>query len=271
MIEIIAEIGVNHNGNADVAADMIGAAAACGCNTVKFQLWNTERVYPRDRWDEMKRLELSRDNIVSLMAVAKKHNVKFLCTPDDIEDAQFLHEIGVERIKIGSSNITNMPLLKVVAAFTRPVIISTGACSLDEMVCAVDYMRRRTHVTVMHCTSCYPPPLEEMNLRMIISLQTLFFGCPVGLSDHSGIGPSLASIMALGMGARTFETHFTLDSNQEGPDHKSSLDMPRMKMYVEALRFGALALGDGYKRIMPCERKNRAEYERFVDQQSVSC
>lgn len=264
MIEIIAEMGVNHNGSRDTAFALVDAAIGAGCMIVKTQLWNTERVYPRERWDEMKRLELSQMDIAHLKHYCDMHGVELIVTPDEIEDAQFLKEIGVKRIKTSSQDITNIPFLRGVAALGLPMIVSTGACDWFEMMIAMREIRGVSGEwpSILHCVSCYPAPLAEMNLRVIPFLWRTF-GRNVGLSDHT-IG-SDAAIMALALGARIFEKHLTLDRNQDGPDHKASAMPDELWYYVQILKQCEAALGDGEKRVMSCEVSNRAQFDKFIE------
>ncbi len=264
-IEIIAEIGVNHNGDFNTAVELVHAAVAAGVTTAKFQLWDTESVYPRERWDEMKALELSSRQMVELHDICRQAGIRFLCTPDNIDDAVFLKHIGVDRLKIGSSNVTNQPLLKNIATLGLPVILSTGACEFAEMSQAV-HLLKNVPLAIMHCLSAYPAPLAQMNLLVIRDLQKRYRR-PIGFSDHTL--DETAALIALGLGARTFEKHLTLDRTQPGPDHKASMDAMQMKWYVSALRDGATALGSGVKQLMPCEVENRKEYDRFVAQQAA--
>lgn len=265
MVEIVAEIGVNHDGSMDKALQLMEAAQDAGCNTVKYQLFSAERSYAPERCEEMKRLELSRDNIKELKRAAELMKIGFLCTPDDLDDARFLRDIGVERIKIGSSNVTNLPLLRAVAAFDVDVILSTGACSQFEVAKAVQQFGRINcgELILLHCVSAYPAPLSQMNMRAINMLAA--YGYPVGLSDHT-LGTD-AAVMALAMGACIIEKHLTLDRNADGPDHWASIEPDEMKRFVETLRHCEIALGDGPKRVMPCEEENRKAYEAFVARQ----
>lgn len=263
-LEIIAEIGVNHNGDFDTAVKLIHAARDAGATTAKFQLWKTERVYPPARWEEMKRLELTREQIKELRNVCILDGIHFLCTPDTYDDAVFLKQIGCDRLKIGSSNVTNARLLRALNELGLAVILSTGACEEYEMAHAVTALRS-VPLTIMHCVSAYPAPYDQLNLLVIRQLHRRFRR-PVGFSDHTV--SSSAALIALGLGARTFEAHLTLDWNQRGPDHRASFEPLMFKQYVEALRYCAKALGSGVKTIMPCELNNRAEYDRFVRAQA---
>jgi N,N'-diacetyllegionaminate synthase len=261
MIEIIAEIGVNHNGDYMTAAKLVEMAKSAGCDTVKFQCWNTERVYPPERWAEIKRLELSRAVIKDLKSLATNYGLRFLCTPDDAEDARFLKSINVERIKIGSSNVTNLPLLCEVGNYGLPIILSSGACSWEEFRAAISAVWVAPELTLMHCVSAYPARLCELNLTMV-KVYDKRFKRITGFSDHT-VGTE-AALVALGLGARVFEKHLTLDRFQPGPDHLSSFTPYQMREYCSVLREAAVGLGDGVKQILPCEADNRREYERFV-------
>jgi len=262
-IEIIAEIGVNHMGSVAHAHGLIEHAKNCGCDTVKFQLWDTEKVYPRERWEQMKKLELPRGCFQELKAHAEDLGLRFLCTPDTYNDAVFLKQIGVERLKIGSSNVTNLTLLRAINELGLPVILSTGACDFSEMTAAVVALRRSL-VTIMHCVSAYPTPEDQLNLMAIRHLVSRWYhNRTIGFSDHSSYGP-VPALVALGLGARVFERHMTTSNELPGPDHKASATVSEMHIYVEMLRWGARCLGDGVKQLMPCEVENRREYDRFV-------
>jgi len=265
-IEIIAEIGVNHMGSVPHAHGLIEHAKNCGCDTVKFQLWDTEKVYPPERWAEMKKLELPRECFQELKAHAEYLGLRFLCTPDTYNDAVFLKQLGVERLKIGSSNVTNLTLLRAINELGVPVILSTGACTLAEMEAAVMTLRRSL-VTIMHCVSAYPTPEDQLNLMFIRHLVARWHHTrTIGFSDHSSWGP-VPALVALGLGARVFERHLTTSKELPGPDHKSSAEISEMHSYVEMLRWGARCIGEGDKRLMPCEVENRREYDRFVAMQ----
>lgn len=251
-IEIIAEIGVNHNGNLSDAQSLIYNAKSCGCDTVKFQLFHGDR-YPQFQIDAV--------IMRMLKTVAGNSGIRFLCTPDDIIDARALRDMGCERIKVGSSNVTNEALLREIASYGLPVLLSTGACERDELMLAVRLLRD-VPLTIMHCVSAYPAPVDQMNLSLIAKMRTNF-ARPIGLSDHTP-DDSLAACVALGLGARVFEKHFTLNKQQPGPDHAMSLDVWQMQAYVHDLHAAASMLGDGIKTIMPCEVDNRRDYEQFV-------
>lgn len=263
-IEIIAEIGVNHNGNAATAMEMIYTAKTIGVDTVKFQCFHGDR-YPD--------LQFAASEWFRLRDAARSFGLRFLVTPDDWDDVQFLvHGLEVDRIKIGSSNVTNLPLLGKIGQLDIPIILSLGASTAVELADAQRALGPPFGVipqsfTVMHCVSAYPAPTDQLNLSVILEL--VDGGFDVGFSDHT-LANARASLVALGLGARVFEKHFTLRIDQPGPDHEMSLDPAQMRAYVRDLRDGAAMLGDGYKRIMPCEMENRKEYERFVAKQRVT-
>lgn len=269
VIEIIAEIGVNHDGSFTRAIELIDAAKDCGCDTVKFQLWSTERVYPRERWSEMKALEFTRAAIAELKLYCDRIGIGFLCTPDELDDAVFLKSIGCARIKTSSQDVTNTAFLRGVAALGLPMIVSTGAASMPEVRKAhfvVSNEQSHTRVlpiTLLHCVSAYPAPLDQMNLRVVANMRWFNPSATViGLSDHT-IGTT-AALLALALGATVFEKHLTHDVCARGPDHAASANPALMKWYVAALREAERALGDGNKRVMPCEVENRKQYEAFI-------
>lgn len=261
-IEIIAEIGVNHNGDIGIARELIRRAKHAGCDTVKFQLWSAERSWPSD--PQMAKLELKASDMAQLMDCARNIGIRFLCTPDDEIDACALHTMGVERFKIGSSNVTNLPLLDKIASYGKPVILSTGACTYHEMREAICTFPSRK-LTIMHCVSTYPAYMRDLNLLSIRVLRRDFGRSAVGFSDHTS-GDS-AALIALGLGARVFEKHFTLKSSGDGPDHHMSLEPEEMADYVRDLREGAAALGESFKQVLPCEQDNREGYLAFVRRQ----
>lgn len=261
-LEIIAEIGVNHNGKYDIALQLIAAAKEAGCDTVKFQLFHGDR-YPN--------LQLTLEELRGCKTAAEGLGLRFLCTPDDIEDANALYGMGVERIKIGSSNVTNLTLLEHVRDFGLPVLLSTGACTFEECRRAVKVFWGHVPLTVMHCLSAYPPPYPYTQMNLGFLKQLSFWEDSVGFSDHT-VGSYIACL-AYALGARVFEKHLTLEEfktalgHRTGPDHMASCDPREMENYVHFLREMVEIMGDGNKRVMPCEEENRAEYLRFVERQ----
>lgn len=276
---IIAEAGVNHNGDLAEAFKLVDAAVEAGCDAVKFQTWITELVYSRDKsikpeyqvrttgsteseFDTVKKLELPFDAFRRIKEYCDQKGILFFSTPDETASADFLAGIGAGLMKTSSQDVTNTPFLRHVARLGMPVIFSTGACTLTELAAGVETILGETRdLVILHCVSSYPAPVEEMNLSVIPNLRNMF-GCPVGLSDHTtGVEAACA---AVALGARIFEKHLTLDKAMAGPDHQASLDPREMAAYCRTLRSIRTALGDGVKRIMPSEAANRTAFSRYI-------
>lgn len=276
---IIAEAGVNHNGDFDTALRLVDAAIEAGCDAIKFQTWITEKVYSRDKsikpeyqkrttskdeseFDTIKQLELSYEDFSRIKNYCDKKGILFFSTPDEEDSADFLAHLGVGLMKTASQDVTNTPFLRHVARLGMPVIFSTGACTLVELAEGVETILAETNeLVILHCISSYPAPVEEMNLMFIKNLHRMF-GHPVGLSDHS-LGTE-AACAAIALGACVFEKHFTLDKSMSGPDHQASLDPVEMRNYCQTLRSIRASLGDGVKRIMPSEQNTRKAFRRFM-------
>ncbi|MHB1530115.1 MAG: N-acetylneuraminate synthase family protein [Acidiferrobacteraceae bacterium] len=276
---IIAEAGVNHNGDLETAFRLVDAAVSAGCDAVKFQTWVTEKVYSRDKsikpnyqarttdagesvFDTIRNLELSYEDFGRVKRYCDQKGILFFSTPDETESADFLADLGVELIKTASQDVTNVPFLAHVARLRIPLIFSTGACTLTELAEGVEAILAETNeLVILHCVSSYPAPMEQMNLSVIPNLQKMF-GCPVGLSDHTAGAEAACASVALG--ARIFEKHLTLDKSMSGPDHQASLTPEEMRQYCRSLRSVRTALGDGIKRIMPCEEDTRRAFRRFA-------
>ncbi len=272
---IIAEAGVNHNGELGMAKQLIDVAAQAGADLVKFQTFNADRLVtqsarkagyqivitdPDETQHEMlHRLELSIDMHKELITHCDKRNIVFFSTGFDIESIDLLVSLGLNRFKIPSGEITNLPYLRHIGRFGKPVILSSGMATMDEIEMAVDVLEQagtsRKNITVLHCTSEYPTPINEVNLTAMLSIQKAF-NIEVGYSDHtSGIEVAIA---AVALGATVIEKHFTLDRNLSGPDHKASLEPEELKSMVTAIRNIEVALGDGVKRPTPDEVKNKS-------------
>jgi N,N'-diacetyllegionaminate synthase len=237
--EVICEIGVNHDGSFNQAIEMIDVAKECGADTVKFQLFDSEKL----RRPQLKPLELRLRDIQRLMDHCKDVDIEFLCTPFDVESLWALFDLGVKRLKISSGCLKNVPMLKAAVETGLPVILSTGMSTEGQMWEAYNFLG---HPTILQCTSAYPTPFEDVNLKV---LERLFQ--PYGLSDHTqGIYIPMA---AVAMGASVIEKHFTLDSTAKGPDHASSLEPPDFEEMVKGIRQIEKALGEGVKRPMPSE------------------
>lgn len=272
---VIAEAGVNHNGDRRLAERLVDAAKAAGADAVKFQTFKAENIASRaatlaayqkpaakgsSQLEMLKRLELSEADHRALLARCRRAGIQFLSTPFDVESADLLARLGLKVFKLPSGELTNKGLLEHVARLRRPIILSTGMSTLAEVRAAVGWIRRaggarRAPLTLLHCVTEYPAPAGEVNLRAMDTLRKAF-GLPVGYSDHTmGIEVSVA---AVARGAEVIEKHFTLDRGLPGPDHKASLEPAEFKALVSAVRTVSAALGDGVKRPAPCERKNMA-------------
>jgi N,N'-diacetyllegionaminate synthase len=254
---------------------MVAAAATAGADVVKFQTFITSRSIARDavkadyqrtvtdpdetQYEMVRKLELSRADHEVLIADCRRHGIAFLSTAFDPESFDMLVELGLDRVKIASGEITNGPFLRHVARLGLPMIMSTGMATLAEIQAALDVVEQagtaRDRVTLLHCTTEYPAPFAEVNLRAIATLRTAF-GLEVGYSDHTtGIEVAIA---AVALGATVIEKHFTLDRGLPGPDHQASLEPDELRAMVDAIRHLELALGDGIKQPGPSELRNRA-------------
>lgn len=268
---IIAEAGVNHNGDIEIAKKMIDAASAAGADAVKFQTFKAERIVSinapkaeyqientnntESQYQMLKKLEIDKETHLELMEYCKEKNIMFLSTPFDIDSVHMLMELGIEIIKIPSGEITNLPYLREVARQKKKVILSTGMSNMQEVKEAVDIIRQNgsEDITVLHCNTQYPTPMEDVNLRAMISMREEL-ELPVGYSDHTqGIEVPIA---AAAMGATVVEKHFTLDKTMEGPDHKASLEPDELSEMVKAIRNIEKALGDGNKNKTESEKDN---------------
>ncbi len=268
---VIAEAGVNHNGSLEVAKQLVETARKAGADAVKFQTFRAEALvsrkarkaaYQRRETDAgesqfamLKRLELDTAEHRELMAHCRQIGIVFLSSPFDNSSVDLLEELGVERFKLGSGELTNLPLLMHVAKKARPIILSTGMATLGEVEAALEVISNNgsPEVTLLHCVTEYPAPVEQVNLRAMLTLRDAF-GLPVGYSDHTQ-GTEVA-IAAVALGARVIEKHFTLDRHMQGPDHKASLEPDELAAMVRAIRRICRALGDGIKRPAPCEIAN---------------
>lgn len=271
---IIAEAGVNHNGDLVLARQLIEVAAEAGADMVKFQTFSADKLvtakaekaeYQKQttNTDEsqhamIRRLELTRDTHELLISHCESHAIKFFSTGFDSESIDMLAELGVDRFKIPSGEITNLLYLRHVGSYGKPVILSTGMANLGEIEAALDVLEQagtpRDLTTVLHCTTEYPTAMTHVNLRAMLAIRDAF-GVAVGYSDHTaGIEVSIA---AVALGAAVIEKHFTLDRNLPGPDHKASLEPDELKAMVRAIRNIEQALGDGIKRPSASEAKNK--------------
>jgi len=267
---IIAEAGVNHNGSLDLAYQLIDIAKDAGADAVKFQTFKTENNISKladkaeyqkkttgsdkSQLEMIKKLEISFDDFVKLKKYCDKKGIMFLSTPFDHQSIDFLYDL-VDIYKIPSGEIINYPYLKHIAAKNKPLIMSTGMANLGEVEEAINTIRSvnsKAKISLLHCTTNYPTPYEEVNLKAMQTLAAAF-KLPVGYSDHTlGIEVPIAAVV---IGAKIIEKHFTLDKNLPGPDHKASLEPNELKEMVKVIRNIEVALGDGIK------KPNRSEIE----------
>jgi N-acetylneuraminate synthase/N,N'-diacetyllegionaminate synthase len=277
---IIAEAGVNHNGDIELAKELIDAARNARADAVKFQTFKAEKVvtqsaekaeYQKEttekgsQYEMIKTLELTEEDFNNLADYAKKKNIVFLSSPFDKESVDLLDGINVPVFKVASGEITNFPLLTHIAKKGKPIILSTGMTTLGEVEEALNVIRSEgvEDIILLHCVSDYPAKMKDVNIRAMETLKRAF-KLPTGFSDHTlGITVPIA---AVALGACVVEKHFTLDKNLPGPDHKASLEPNELKEMVKAIRDVEKALGDGIKR--PTE--NEDEVKRVVRRSIVA-
>ena len=271
---IIAEAGVNHNGSLDLAKKLIASAAIAGADLVKFQTFNTGKsisiAAPKadyqkkntrvseSQYEMVQKLELSRADHEVLIEECGRHGIGFFSTAFDAESFDMLVEMGLDQVKIPSGELTNLPLLRHMTRLGMPVILSTGMATLGEIEAAIEVITQagtaRKLITVLHCTTEYPAPMVDVNLRAMVNMKSAL-GVEVGYSDHTpGIEIPVA---AVALGACVIEKHFTLDRTLPGPDHQASLEPQELKAMIDAIRNVEVALGDGIKRPTPGEIKNK--------------
>lgn len=279
-VYIIAEAGVNHNGRLDLALKLCDIAKEAGVDAVKFQTWKTENIVTasarqaayqtentgveESQYDMLKKLELSYAQFEEIQQYCKKIGIDFLSTPDEEESLEFLMKtLHLPLVKIGSGEVTNIPYLRTIASYKKPIILSTGMSNLAQVAMAYDTLLKAgaPSVSLLHCTTNYPCPYDEVNLRAIQTLKDAF-KCQVGYSDHT-MGTEVP-VAAVAMGAEIIEKHFTLDRNMEGPDHKASLEPQELKFMVQQIRHIESALGDGIKRPNKSEAENAKVVQKSI-------
>ena len=274
-VRIIAEAGVNHNGSLERAKRLVEVAARAGADIVKFQTFKAAKIVGRHagkaeyqkqttdsgqtQFEMLKQLELSPSDHEGLMAHCSRYGIHFLSTPFDLESTDFLRGLGQKVWKIASGEITNLPYLRKIGSLNQEVIMSTGMAYLGEIEKALavleDTGTLRNNITILHCNTEYPTPIEDVNLRAMQTIGAAFPGMQVGYSDHTaGIEIPIA---AAAMGATVIEKHFTLDRTLPGPDHRASLEPRELEAMVQAIRNIETAMGSGIKAPSPSELKNR--------------
>ena len=271
---IIAEAGVNHNGSIKIAKELIDVAVNSGANAVKFQTFKASSLVSKNakkaqyqkenintvddsQYSMLKKLELDTESHKELMTYCDSKNIIFLSSPFDHSSIELLNALGLQIFKIPSGEITNLPYLRHVGALNKEVILSTGMANLGEIENALDILKNsgtlQENITVLHANTMYPTPLEDVNLKAMVTIGRAF-DVAYGYSDHT-LGIEVP-ISAVAMGARVIEKHFTLDKNMTGPDHKASLEPHELDAMVESIRNIELALGSSIKKPSSSEKPN---------------
>lgn len=271
-IFIIAEVGINHNGNLNTAKKLIDEAEKTGADAVKFQSFKVKRMISKNaklanyqkkisqelnQFDLVKKYELSNKQQIELYDYCKKKSIMFLSSPFDSESLQLILNLGIKIIKIPSGEISNIPFLKEIGKTKKKIILSTGMSYIADIEKAIQVLTKAgtkyNNITLLHCNTEYPTPFKDVNLNAMITIKNTF-KLPIGYSDHSmGIEIPIAAAV---LGARVIEKHFTLNKDSEGPDHKASLEPHEFKKMVESVRNIEKAMGDGIKKPSKSELKN---------------
>lgn len=272
---IIAEAGVNHNGDIQLAKKLIDAAANAGVDYVKFQTFNSKKLVSKkaqkadyqkentskineSQLEMLQKLELTKEMHLELIQYCNLKKIKFLSTGFDLESIEFLNQLNIDLFKVPSGEITNLPYLRKISGLGKPIIISTGMADMHEIKEALSVLTlegvKSEDITILHCNTEYPTPMCDVNLNAMNTIgETL--GVAIGYSDHT-LGIEIP-IAAVAMGATVIEKHFTLDKSMDGPDHKASLEPNELKAMVTAIRNIEIALGHGIKEPSESEKKNK--------------
>lgn len=277
---IIAEAGVNHNGDINLAKDLIDVAVEAGVDAVKFQTWKTELIATKDvpqaeyqventnneqsQFEMLKALELSYDDFRELKKYCDSRGILFLSTADEKESAEFLLELQ-DIFKIGSGEVRNIPFLRYIGSLGKRVILSTGISTLSDVEIALNTLvesgTKKEDITLLHVTTQYPTPMKDVNLKAMPTMRDAF-DVKVGYSDHTmGIEIPVA---AVALGAEVIEKHFTLSRDMDGPDHKASLEPDELKEMVKSIRNIEIALGSGIKEVQESEAKNKEVVQKYI-------
>jgi N,N'-diacetyllegionaminate synthase len=276
---VIAEAGVNHNGSLELAKKLVDSAKDSGADCVKFQTFISKNIVSKNavkaeyqklqtpadesQYDMLKRVELSFGEFSELNEYCKIKDIEFMSTAFDFDSIDFLDSLGMSTWKIPSGEITNLPYLIKIARLNKTIILSTGMSTMDDIRSAINALKNNGsgEITVLHCTTEYPTPFSDVNLKAMLTIKDAF-GLQVGYSDHTkGIEVPIA---AIALGAAVIEKHFTLDRNMEGPDHKASLEPNELKTMVTSIRNIESALGDGIKQPAESEKKNMAVARKSI-------
>ncbi|MBM7622972.1 N,N'-diacetyllegionaminate synthase [Sporohalobacter salinus] len=276
---IIAEAGVNHNGDINLAKKLIEKAAWAGADAVKFQSFKAEKLVSKkaekadyqkettgkeeNQLEMIKKLELDYKKHQELIDYCQAKEILFMSSAFDLERIELLNKLGMKIWKIPSGEITNLPYLKKIGSLNQRVVMSTGMANLSEIEAALDVLTKAgaEDITVLHCNTEYPTPMEDVNLNAMQTIKDAF-KVPVGYSDHTlGIEVPVA---AVAMGAKVIEKHFTLDNKMEGPDHRASLEPKELKSMIEAIRNIEKAMGSGIKKPSKSELKNKAVARKSI-------
>lgn len=267
---IIAEAGVNHNGSLELAKKLVDEAEKAGADCIKFQTFISKNLASKSakkasyqskvgenesQLEMLKNLELTFEEFEEIYHYCNEKNIMFLSTGFDFESIEFLDSLGMEKWKVPSGELTNLPYLAKIASLNKPIILSTGMGTIEDIEAAVNVLSEHggKDISILHCTTEYPAPFEEVNLRAMGTLYNKF-RCPIGYSDHTkGVEIPVA---AVALGAEIIEKHFTLDSTMEGPDHSSSLEPAQLKTMVDYIRHVEVAMGTGEKTPSESEKKN---------------
>ncbi|MHA2174301.1 MAG: N-acetylneuraminate synthase [Candidatus Hodarchaeales archaeon] len=276
---IIAEGGVNHNGNIDIAKSLIDEAVKSKADAIKFQTFVTEELVtnyaPKAKYQEnntaqnesqyemIKKLELPFEAFQELKNYADNRGILFFSTPFDLKSVEFLSKTNLPAFKVGSGDMNNVLLLERIASEKKPILLSTGMATLEEIKIIFDFLKQEgvTKLLLFHCITSYPAPTSILNLNIISTLKKMF-NVPIGYSDHS-IGIEIPQL-AVAVGAKAIEKHFTLDKNLPGPDHKASLEPEELKEMVNGIRFTEKVLGSSKKQIYEVERQNRVVARKSI-------
>lgn len=270
---IIAEAGVNHNGDINIAKKLIDEARKAGVDAIKFQTFKTEKLVSKNaskaeyqknntkndesQFEMIKKLELDYEKHKVLIEYCKEKDIMFLSAPFDLDSIDILDKLGMDIFKIPSGEINNLPYLEKISKLNKKIILSTGMSNLGEIEDALSILNvnKSNDIVVLHCNTEYPTPMEDVNLSAMKTIQDAF-KVKVGYSDHT-LGIEIP-IAAVAMGAIVIEKHFTLDKNMDGPDHKASLEPEELKNMVDSIRNIEKAIGDGLKKPSKSEFKNKS-------------